>query len=191
MSKTPTQKVQNTAAQTNGQQFRIRSQQTIYHHLFKALLASFKKNVSWKAKVIDLHDIEHVHHFHSVNSHGMPQKFTNIVGGHFHEVAWELGPNGEPVAKCGPALRKVTRKTPIGMKTVTEIVQWETYNDQGQPIMVQDKHSHTMQYIGTDVLTQEAIQATQKANSAAFVSPEPGATFENSEVSMVPAGPRE
>lgn len=176
------------------QNFRIRSQQSIHHHLFKALVSVFKKNVSWKSKVLDLHDVEHVHHFHSVNSHGMPQKFTNLVGGHFHEVTWDIGKDGVPVAKCGPAMRKVTRKTPVGAKTSNEIVQWETFHSEtGAPIMIQDKHTHEMRYEGTDVITSEQIKATQKQNAEAAAvaqTMEMPNQFENDEVKMEPAGAR-
>lgn len=176
------------------QNFKIRSKQSIHHHLFKAAVAFFKKNVSWKHKVLDLHNVEHVHHFHSVNSHGMPQKFTNMVGGHFHEVTWEIGSNGEPVAKCGPALRKVVRKTPQGARSMNEPVKWPGYdNNTGEEIMVRDEHTHQMEYLGTDILTAESIRQTQKQNAEAMAvaqTMEKPERFENEEVSMEPAGAR-
>lgn len=89
---------------------KLRSQQTFMHHLFKAAVAKMHKNVSWVKNSPKFVEVEHVHFFHTKNSMGMAQEHTNEVGGHFHKVEWGVDAKGNPVAKCGPALKKVNKR---------------------------------------------------------------------------------
>lgn len=162
--------------------FRMRSDAVIYHHLFKATDAHFKKNLSWISKQPRIDLVTHNHHFHSVNSMGMPQKYTNQVGGHFHEITWEVGKDGVPVAKCGPPLRKVPKKT----KTVIEQVKYEKEDNEWDV----DNHTHSMVYLYTDKISLQSIQNIQQKN-AAVVQAASNAKFENSEVKMEEAGDRQ
>jgi hypothetical protein len=154
---------------------KMRNQQITVHHLFKALLAKFYKNTSFIRGQVRVDHIEHVHHFHSVNSLGMPQKFTTTVGGHFHEVEWKVNAEGELQAKCGPPLRKVQKVTSRGVRTITEPVVWREEggeNENGQliePHDVKDTHTHELVYIGSDELSRAKIEATQE-KSAALIS---------------------
>lgn len=159
-------------------QFKFRSQQTIFHHLFKAEIAKFLKDLSFGQESMRIDEIAHVHHFHNVNSMGHAQKYTTTVGGHFHEVTWTVDPTtGYPVAKCGPAMKKLTKNTPRGSKTTVEPMKF--YNkDHDQ--WVADNHTHDMTYLGTDELSTATVQQTQQKNAEMIASMTPKATAEAS-----------
>lgn len=156
--------------------FKIRSQQTIYHHLFKAQLGKFMKDVSYGQEEMKLDSIEHVHHFHSVNSMGHSQKYTNTIGGHFHEVTWSVDQKtGEPIAKCGPPLKKVPKNTARGVKINIEQLQFFNKEDK---TYIKDPHTHEMTYMGTDELSSAYVQDLQKQNASFIASQEPKKTSE-------------
>lgn len=157
---------------------RIRSQQTIFHHVWKAAQSFFLKDLSFGQEELKLDKIEHVHHFHNVNSMGHAQKYTTMIGGHFHEVTWNLDPKtGEPVAKCGPALKKITRNTPRGTKTTVE--KFKFFNKEHQQ-WIEDDHTHDMLYLGSDELSTAGIQEIQRQNATMIQAMEPKATAEAS-----------
>lgn len=179
-------------AQTARPKMKMRHQQTIFHHLFKALLKNFMKNRSWKKGVVDIEMVEHVHHYHSVNSMGMPQRFTNTVGGHFHEVKWTQHPDGTFSAECGPPIRKVSRRMADGTsKTFNEPVKFKdqmNLDGDGNPRTITDNHIHEMEYQGSDQLTPEFIRSIQQQNANATMpqaqaNAEKG-SIENDEVKM-------
>lgn len=156
--------------------FKIRSQQTVFHHLFKALPEKFLKDLSFGDQEMKLDQIEHVHHYHSVNSMGHAQKYTTTIGGHFHEVTWALDPKtGEPTATCGPAMKKLIKNTPRGTKTIIEPLKF--FNKDEQKWIV-DSHAHNMDYRGTDELSTANIQEIQRQNASMLSSMEPKKTAE-------------
>jgi hypothetical protein len=158
---------------------KIRSQQTILHHVWKALQNKFMKDLSFGNEEPKIDNIEHVHHFHNVNSMGHAQRYTTMVGGHFHEVTWSIDQkSGEPMAKCGPAMKKVIKNTPRGTKTSIEPMKfYNKANDQ----WFHDNHSHDMEYKGSDELSTSYIQDIQNKNAAFIQSQEPK---KSSEVSI-------
>ncbi|NOS66874.1 MAG: hypothetical protein HOO67_00680 [Candidatus Peribacteraceae bacterium] len=152
----------------------MRGQQTFVHSLFRGSTEKMKKNTSYKKFVPELHDIEHTHFYHSHDSHGAPQTYTQPVGGHFHEIVSDgVDENGYPKMKCGPALRFVDKKLNDGTMTrVIEEVKWLT-NKPG--VMLDDKHSHVMTYLGSEELSQAKINegyARDKARIGTLPSPE-------------------
>jgi hypothetical protein len=156
--------------------FKIRSQQSIFHHLFKALQSKFMKNLAFGDQEMRLDFVEHVHHYHNVNSMGHAQKYTTTIGGHFHEVTWSLdAKTGEPVAKCGPALKKLVKNSPRGTKTVIEPLKF--FNKDEQQWIVDD-HKHEMEYKGTDEISTANIQEIQRQNATMLQSVEPKKTIE-------------
>ena len=173
--------------------FKMRGAQQIFHHLFKATLGKCLKNISFKRGVVDIHQVEHVHFFHSVNSMGMPQRFTNMVAGHFHEITWEIGPNGEPVAKCGPALMKQTKRLPDGTSKTNNVqVKWrdEMFVDprsgeQGRDVI--DNHTHQMLYMGTDELSNDRVRAIQEQNAKVSFQDQGTVQIKNKETGEVEA----
>lgn len=149
---------------------KMRGSMTIVHHLFRAGLADFFKNQSWKKLQPNLTKVPHIHFFHTVTSNGKPQQYTTAVGGHFHEVEWNIDPvTGEPVAKCGPPLKKVAVPGIDGLTTheIREI-KWHdgvgSMGQRGKDII--DTHRHEMIYEGSDEFTTEQIRQTQAANRA-------------------------
>lgn len=123
-----------------------------------------------------LDTIEHVHHFHSVNSMGHAQKYTTTIGGHFHEVTWDLDPKtGHPSAKCGPAMKKLVKNTAKGTKTMIEPLKFFNKEDQQ---WITDPHTHVMNYVGSDELSTSSIQEIQKQNATFLNAQEPKKTSE-------------
>ena len=149
-----------------------RSKRKVLHHLFKAELAKFKKNLSFKPGSPNIQQIEHVHYFHSVDSVGLDQQFTNHVGGHCHKITWSVNETGELVASCGPAVRKRRKITRSGMQTVYEPVFFEdnfidanSYSediDKPKATKVVDEHRHAMTYLGSDEVDPKILGASIK-----------------------------
>jgi hypothetical protein len=160
-------------------QIRFRSQQTVLHHLFKAELANMQKNVSFVPGQPEIKSVEHVHFFHTVNSMGMPQKYTNEVGGHFHEVFWQMDAQGNLVAKCGPALKKVSKRGRDNLtKTVIVPVEYLDKVSAETPFNLKDDHSHGMTYHGSDEISAKKVQDIQMKNAQLISAMEPKTTPE-------------
>jgi hypothetical protein len=147
---------------------KLRSQQTFMHHLFKATIAIMRKNVSWVKFQPKLVDVEHVHFFHTKNSMGMPQEYTNEVGGHFHKIEWGVDASGNPVAKCGPALKKIQKRGRGGlMSTINKPISWvDKFDEESEERVLTDDHVHDMVYMGSDELS--VIKQTHLAPGAAM-----------------------
>lgn len=137
------------------------------HDLYKAELAHYKKNVSFKYGHVDLHSVEHIHFFHSINSSGKSQKYTNACGGHFHEITTSIGPDGEMLAECGPPLQYVTRKTSKG--TIRDIKPVEWY-DMDTDAMKKDTHVHRVTYLNSEILTEDGQKMRRKQDAQAILS---------------------
>lgn len=138
------------------------------HHLFKASVETCLKNGSWKKNVVMLEKIEHTHFYHSVNSQGMAQQYTPPVAGHFHEVKWKVAENGDLVAECGPALRKVQKKMPNG-ETKTKIERISFYDGMNEKT-INDDHTHKFEYKGSERLSKAHVAGIQASNSQAIQS---------------------
>lgn len=159
----------------------FREQMSVLHHCFKLKPVDMKRDLSWQKGIVKLDSIAHGHYYHSCNSWGQPQKNCNAVGGHFHEVTWSVGESGDLVAKCGPAMKKVTYKAPSGMNK-TKIVPIEFYDGENQRTIV-DNHTHEIEYIHSNKIS--LAHATDSAVKAAAMETEANRTkFENSEVRM-------
>lgn len=148
---------------------KLRSQQTFMHHLFKAAVAKMHKNVSWVKNSPKFVEVEHVHFFHTKNSMGMAQEYTNEIGGHFHKIEWGVDAKGNPVAKCGPALKKVNKRGRGGlMTTINKAVSWvDKYDDESEEKTIIDDHTHEMEYLGTDELS-----TVRPSQNSVFASPD-------------------
>lgn len=140
-----------------------KNQRTFRHDLFKLEVAMMQKNVSWRKKRPELVEIEHAHFFHSHSSSGTPQKYCAAVGGHFHEITTAVDQNGNIVAKCGPALRKVDKRLSNGT-TKTEIEEI-IYNHEERKIPIVDDHTHDMTYVGSEQMSPQKIKQIQTANA--------------------------
>lgn len=134
------------------------------------------RDVSYGHEAMKIEEHDHVHFFHSVNSMGLPQKYTTMVGGHFHEVTWTLdNKSGEPVAKCGPAMRKFVKNTARGSKTIVEPMKF--YNKEHDQ-WVTDPHGHELEYKGSDELSTAQVQSIQRGNASVLQAMEPRKTAE-------------
>lgn len=159
--------------------------QTFIHDLFKAKVCKMKRNVSFVWGDPRIVDTEHTHFFHTFNSQGKPQKYTNTVGEHFHEIEWGEDDEGNLVARCGPPLRYGTHKMPNGRKVRRiEKVSWKdmsenSFNTEG---VIRDDHVHEMQYIrseelslakkGTNPLAQQIIDERRRLESGVYNGPD-------------------
>ena len=142
----------------------MRGAKEFRHDLFKSDVQNLKRNVSFKKGVVQIVEIEHAHIFHSHNSQGRPQQFTNSVGGHFHEVTLSTDANGRPVAKCGPAMREVFKKRPGGQRRIKEEIKWV---DEVKDRIIVDSHTHTFEYEGSEFLSDRKVKAIQAQTQAA------------------------
>lgn len=141
-----------------------RDQVQIDHHLFKGEVAKCIKRD--KFGPIPFLQIEHVHFFHSVNSAGQKQRFSNAVAAHMHEWTYQSNPEtGEWEAKCGPPLRKNVRLGKNGQTKVTyDRIKFK--DDEGNQI--DDNHSHQMSYMGSQKISQATVNAIRENNVAAI-----------------------
>lgn len=118
----------------------------IDHDLYKMKVTNMLKNMSWTEEP-DLHKVKHEHWFHTVDSNGTKQKYSSMVGGHFHEMTVTPQKSGPPIVKCGPAVKEI--KVLQKGKWVKKLV----------PYMDEDNHTHDVEYIKSDKITARQINA--------------------------------
>ncbi len=147
---------------------RYKDQIQIDHHLFKGKVAVALKRD--KFGPIPIKRIEHVHYFHTVNSQGQPQRHCAAVAGHIHEWSWSINPlSGELEAKCGPPLKKTQKISKNGTSKVV-YEQITMGDDEGNRHT--DSHTHDMEYIASQRLTQAMVRDIQKSNQQLTGSPD-------------------
>lgn len=127
------------------------------HDLFKLEVAHMKKDKqAWKKGQPRILDVEHVHFMHTFDSKGKKLKYSEVVGGHYHEVTVTMDATGELVAHCGPALQTVDKKLKNGKyKKVIVPVSFETLDD--GPGLI-DNHTHEISYISSELLSPMKIR---------------------------------
>lgn len=137
------------------------------HDLFKCEISKMRKNVSYKPFEPQLEEVPHTHFFHSVDMKGRKQKYTNSVGGHFHEITvdWtKTGPDGGPLVKCGPALREVQTKLRNGaMKTEIAKIRFATLEE---GVFEHDEHTHQVSYLNSEIISPAKIRAQQEEDKS-------------------------
>lgn len=131
------------------------------HHLFKGSLEYCLKRMphiitrAVESLDNDLVKKEHTHIFHSKDSRGRPQTRTNPMAGHFHDVTFEVI-DGVPVAKCGPALHYVDKRTRRGVVREVKPVVYRDFDGNERV----DDHTHEMEYVHSEKLVKEASRGT-------------------------------
>lgn len=126
---------------------------------------------------------EHKHKYHTFNSRGKMQKYSSETNGHFHEVTVQRDKLGNITdIKCGPALKWVNRMTAKGIKTFPEPVQWKGIGDQGQPILIVDKHSHDIDYRHSEELSKHQRAANTNANAGSIMAAQ--SRFEGGQITV-------
>lgn len=150
-----------------------RGEQTVTHHLFKAKVAQFLKNESFKKDTPALHPVKHEHIYHTVDSRGNPIKYTGFVGGHCHEVITKTDSDGNITVECGPPLaRKVIQDRAGRAKTVyKEISFFDKHANEGDGETIVDHHSHEMVYMGSEVWTHDDMKARGGARAVPVEDP--------------------
>lgn len=148
----PKQKKTRTRKQTAPlTQIKLKHGGLQWHHLYKADLRKAKKNIDFRANMVNLVDMEHVHFFHSINSQGKTQKYTNAVGGHFHEITTYVDDKGNMKARCGEALRYIDRRKPDGsVRKVLQKVEFYDGMDGMNGRTYPDDHIHQVDYIASE-----------------------------------------
>lgn len=147
----------------------------VTHHLFKALVAKFLKNDSYKKDNPLLVPMAHEHIYHTVDSRGKPLQHCGFVGGHTHEVTVKTLDDGTMQVSCGPALKvQVTKDRTGRRKTKYVPVQfYDAFANDGEGEMVVDDHRHEMEYRGSEVWTQAEMK---KRGGSVAVSLDDGLT---------------
>lgn len=147
-------------------QLRFKGSAEFRHDLFKAAVQKFKKNLSYKEYTPELIGVEHCHFYHSHDNRGRKNQYTTAQGGHFHEITTEVTKSGEIVAKCGPALREIVIKNRSGkVKRVIEPVQ---YKDGDDRTLITDDHTHAMEYLHSEFLSEQKIQQIREGTQQAL-----------------------
>jgi hypothetical protein len=110
------------------------------HDLFKLLLSTMVKDVGFNPEKPVRQEIEHVHFFHTIDSNGRKQLYSNAVGGHFHACT-VVETDGVPEIKIGPPLKAVRKKVRGGWVTAHEAIRC------GDEV---DNHTHAVEYIRSE-----------------------------------------
>lgn len=138
-----------------GNKIKLKGAFEFRHDLFKCLPAEmYKRKPHLITRAVpnfgnDLAKMEHCHFFHTFNSQGKPCKYTDPVGGHYHEITWEEQ-GGDLVARCGPPLHDYTKRSKSGkqIKKKAEPVIFVNQDDE----VLTDDHTHDIEYIESEVL---------------------------------------
>lgn len=135
------------------------------HDLFKCEVSKMlKRKPSLITRAIpnfddDLARVEHCHFYHTFNSQGKPMKHTDPVGGHYHEITWELDKaSGELRAECGPPITDVTSKSRGGRQVKKKGLPVKYMNQEGDTLV--DDHKHDMSYLHSEMLMPSKRGAT-------------------------------
>lgn len=143
-----------------------RGAQEVKHHLFKAEVAQFLKNDSFKKDNPLLIPMEHAHIYHSCDSLGRPIAHTGFVGGHCHEVKIDNHPDGSITVECGPPLKKEVYKGRDGRKKTrfVPVKFFDKYAGEDDESATGgewkvDAHTHILRYIGTETWSGEEMMA--------------------------------
>lgn len=131
------------APRTNKKRIFKRSTEKV-HDLYKLLVATCTKSAT---DYTPLTKIEHVHHYHSIDSKGVAQNTCISVSGHFHvmEVVEPASDEGPAVLKCSPPMIWVRAK---------ERGQWVK---RLQLASRDDNHTHEVQYVDSHKFTPAKI----------------------------------
>lgn len=130
---------------------------------FKAEVCEVKYNRSYQKGVVTIEPIEHAHFFHTINSRMQRKNTTTSNAGHFHEIIMKADADGNLVAECGPPMKTISVKTPVGYKKRVVPLKWE---DAINERWVEDKHQHKMRYIDSETISEQGVKAIQQDNQA-------------------------
>lgn len=157
------------------------------HDLVRLKVSTMQKNVSYKKYVPQLEPVQHEHFFHSVDMKGRANRYCQAVGGHFHEVTvdWDRpDAHGNPTIKVGPALREIDVKSKATGKVRKRIekVRFASGMIEGdmdggpeddevvEVSYINDEHTHTAQYEGSEMLSPNRLQRQQDQDRAKLQS---------------------
>lgn len=154
-------KQENSNANGTGKTFEriFKGHRKVIHDLFELKRAIFKQNVSYKFFSPQIVEIEHKHFFHSVDRKGLPNNVSSDNSGHFHYVELSADKDGKMKVKCGPAMRKITKKVKGKERDVVEPVFYgaEDINEidpqTGKRVAIIDDHTHELEYVSAEELS--------------------------------------
>lgn len=159
-------------------------QESLDHDLYKLDVAKMRRNTAIQGEPPVLDDIEHVHHFHSVDSSGRKQTRSYAIGGHFHEMELVKPATKKTPAiyRCGPPMRdaRVKIRGKIQKKCVPAVV-YQDKNEKGEPIAggerILDTHSHEVVYLRSNKIQMRKVNpdaVNVVAREANLTAPIPG-----------------
>lgn len=140
-----------------------RANSAFEHHLFESDIQDLQKNVSYEPYKPSLKPIPHKHFFHSKDNRGRALHISTHMGGHYHEVTWEVDAKGNLIAKSGPPMRMVTIKRKDG-STIQQPqrVFWANLDGDNE----KDDHTHKWRYVGSDTLSPNILNRGRQENRA-------------------------
>ena len=98
-----------TPVENEGQARLYRGQASFDHDLYKLEVSKFNRNRALPNSAPEFEEVEHVHHFHSIDSNGKKLMRSTAIAGHFHEMILVKPATATSPAtyKCGPAVRQM------------------------------------------------------------------------------------
>ncbi len=129
----------------------------IDHDLYRLSLASMKKNVAFNSGSYEIVSVQHEHFFHTIDSSGTKQKYSNLVGSHFHQMIVTPNPaGGPPNVKCGPAVKEVRKL--VNGRSVKVLEPCLKYPDDNGRVITDD-HTHEVVYMRSNRIPIRKVNA--------------------------------
>lgn len=139
----------------------LKGRRTFAVDTFELKPAMRKHNTSWIPDKPRIEEQQHKHFFRSKDDKGNDNNRATYQADHTHEITvdWsKKGPDGGPLVKCGPPIKKGFKTLPSGRKAKSlNPVKWiiETVRGEVADVMeVVDNHTHDITYLGTQILQE-------------------------------------
>lgn len=170
--------LKNDSAELGGRLYA--DQMELDSDLYKLEVANMRRFLGHDLKFPDSNEFvqcEHVHFFHTLDSSGRKQFYSNPIGGHFHkmEVIPSANPSDPPLVKCVSGPLEWRRKRVGRNKFQRVAVPTNAYGEvNGENYS--DVHTHETTYLKSDKVkkrkanTEAAVIETHYANKIAPVA---------------------
>ena len=157
----PQEGFSNPEAKRKAPQRTMKGSQDVYHDLFVLNEADVVRDISFTDKVV-LEKFPHKHHYHSVNSDGIPQDKSSPALGHFHFMKIKEV-DGELIAECGPPMK-------FGFKKIVK--KGKTFKKKAIIPVEGDDHTHKVEYKFSEVFKQRTFSKEAMESISAITNNE-------------------
>lgn len=150
-----------TAERVEAPKRTLKGTQDVYHDLFVLDVANMPKDISFTEKEI-IENFPHKHHYHSVNSDGVPQDKSSPALGHFHFITQKVV-DGKLIAECGPAMK-------FGVKVVKK--KGKSFKKKAILMVEEGQHTHDVIYKHSEVFKQRTFSKEAMESISAIANHE-------------------